>query len=676
MNTDKEPSVLRVALFVWLGMVVCLAIDNFAFYFQAPILESSDAAVNGIMVHNAKHLSQLYGNYSRFQFNHPGPVFYYVYALGEVVFADILGATPSPGNAHLLTCMALQSAFFALAIAIAATWFRKRAWLPLVLLAGALHYGSSPAALVNSWPPYVLVMPALAFLVACTSVASGCTAHLPFAALCGGFLFHGHLAQSIFVGTLVPLAVALNLLHHRRRHGALALKLWFTDHRRTWIIVGVMAALFALPLVLDLVLLGGRSNIATILGRFRANTSDSKSLVQAIVYFLSFGTGAMNQDVITASGSAVHEFARQNVLSFLGWAAAVVCPALATVIWRRHFSEREKAFLFTGWLVLACAVGLCFVWGIAQAREMFHFNGAFYYSVYFFAVILGLAVLAKVLVRPFVPVVGAAVIAVAIVVLYRGRHVPPLEGPASGLPVQSAVTQGLAGDVATPRFLVFEHATWHVAASVALDLQRRAGGFHVAPWWGFMFGDRHKREQPAPAAEGRSSVWWITKPGEGGLPLTPELSLFTEPAPIRPGVDEIRLRGNDNGFRYVVSGVSYGNVDLAWTNLQHVTFRFATPPSQQDVRIVFDAKSAEGSASGPVPQTAVVSFNGVGVGEVQVRERAKVEVRVPASLWNATPVATLDLHFPQALRHVESTQPRYEEWGAWGLWSIRFDVVN
>src|SRR3954453_22047401 len=58
--------------------------------------EYTDYAANTLLVLDAKSLILLKGNYSRVGFNHPGPIFLYVMAIGEIFFHDILGLTRYP----------------------------------------------------------------------------------------------------------------------------------------------------------------------------------------------------------------------------------------------------------------------------------------------------------------------------------------------------------------------------------------------------------------------------------------------------------------------------------------------------------------------------------------------------------------------------------------------------
>lgn len=668
MDRDNGISTWSLAAIVWLTLVITLGIVSRDTYFSQPFLETADAAVNGIKVEHARHFTELYGNYSRFYFNHPGPVFYYVYALGELVLRDLLGVCPDPGNVHLVTIMALQSAFFALAVAMFGSSWRRPAWLPLALLGAALQFGSVRGAFVSTWPPDVLLMPSLAFLVACISVACGRLDHLLVMVLAGGLLFHGHVAQSLFVGTLAPLALAMNLSRHRRAAGTWSLRQWFSGHRTIWIAAGVLVGLFLLPLVIDVICYGRHSNVGTILSRFEVNTGDAKDPWQSLLYFLSFATSAQNQEeLFTVIGPATRALFAENAVRLAVWGVIWFAPPVALWAFRRHLTPRDLVFLATGSLFLACTAGLCLLWGMAQAAEMFNFNGIFYYGVFYLALMLALALVSLAIDRWYRPAAAAVVVAVAAVLL-SSQKVISLGG--NDLEIRKAVENALAGEnVSGPRFLAFDNEAWPIGAAVALELERRGVGFRVSPWWSFMFGRQHEL---AYSADERLAVWWITPPAPDGLPLTDKLSLYRLAAPIQPEGDEVRFNYADNGFRYLVSGLGFGGADSAWTNLPRVCFQFATPPAKQDVCIVFDASTSEVKDDKLVSQAAEVLFNGVHIARVELLERREAAIRVPADLWNRAPSALLELHFPASFVHREPGRPGYEPRGAWRLFALRF----
>ncbi|HWA88130.1 MAG TPA: hypothetical protein VG710_18015, partial [Opitutus sp.] len=230
-------------LLIWLGIAVGFGVLRQKIYFQTPMLEYADAAVNALQIENAKHGRELYGNYSRFHIHHPGPVFFYLYAGGEILFHDWLHLAPAPGNAHLFTGLLVQALFFALALTTLARSL-PRMFLPLILLAAAFYFRSVDGAFTSIWPPHVLLMPFLCFLAASVSFATGRASILPLVVLCGGLLVHGHVAQPLFVGGLGAIAL---VLHVGQAQGSLRWSAWraaLLSARRPAIWSAALGALF------------------------------------------------------------------------------------------------------------------------------------------------------------------------------------------------------------------------------------------------------------------------------------------------------------------------------------------------------------------------------------------------------------------------------------------------
>ena len=553
--TSSRP-VWLTALALFLGLAFALGASGYDQYFNTPGLETGDTGINALQIDNAGRFQELYGNYSRFEFNHPGPAFFYVYAAGEALFHHVLGLCPTPGAAHLLTSMLVQAFFYALALAVLAANLRSRAFLPLALLAGAWHFGRisaavapSPGPFMSIWPPWVLLMPALCFLVASVSVAGGRAQDLVIATVAGGFLFHGHVAQPLFVGTLAGLA--LLVWYRRERPGTW--RDFLRVHRRELRLSAVLAVLFMLPLAIDVATLGTRSNVATILGRFYTNTndrSDSKSLGESAEYFLTFATKVTNQEKLFPQPdpenldapippSRALETLREQYPILALWAAILVLPPL--VAWRERsgVEAEERRFLALGYLFLAAAFGACLLWGLAQAGLMHHFNGLFYYAVYYFALLLAVGLAARFLERVANPAVLAALCAIAGVLFTWSFRLPRLSPGGNGEAVQAGVEAALKADTSgRPKLLVFEHRDWPTVAGVALALQRRGIPYFVNPYWEYMFGQAHDQTRLGTAPEEKASLWWITpaEPGDKAFdsPQNVLVGIHQQPAPINP----------------------------------------------------------------------------------------------------------------------------------------------
>jgi hypothetical protein len=673
--SSRHPLVWLVAA-ITLGLAVALGAAGFDLYFKTTTLEQGDPAVNAIQIENAKHLRELYGNYSRFEFNHPGPAFFYVYALGEWILYEGLGVVPSPHNAHLIAGMLVQSLFLAIALALLARALRWQAWLPLTLLAATFHFSLIYGAFVSIWPPHVLLMPFICFLVAATLVASGRIRFLPLLVVVGGVLFHGHVAQTLFVGALGGLALALAWHHLRLDAERPAWRDLVRSHRRTLLIAGACAVPFLVPIVIDLLTRGLESNVATIVRRFLVNTGDSKSFLQGLLYVASFATYETTQETVLAGvGAETARFFASHAAPVAAWLLILVLPPCIGHALRGRLDAERLRFLRTGHVLLVAALALCVLWAVAQAGPMYYFNGYFYHGVQFFALALALGFVAWLLEGRLPAPVNAAMCVVAAVALTWSARPSRMDPATSGEIIRQGVVTAL-GDLppGKPVLLSFEHHVWPEAASVALELKRRQFPFHTVPTWNFMFGERHDISHLGPNPEDEARVWWVAEQGEGGYPITSNLAIFDRPPTVNPLGTVWHFGRAAGGFRHVVRGLSVGNVDVAWTDRREVVFSLVAAPSETDVTVVFEAEANNSGKDLPTVQTAVVSFGGQPLGQVSVSHRAEMSLRIPRDLWNASegPVE-LVLQFPHSVEVRSFSRPRIREWYGWALWSIRFE---
>lgn len=669
-NASRSPA-RGLFLAIFLGLVFVLVAARYELVLRAPFHDAGDNAVNALQIHNAKHFAEIYGNYSRFEFNHPGPAFFYVYAAGELVFHDLLHLVPAPANAHVLAGIILQSFFFALALALLSTHLPWRALLPLTLLAAALHFGHQHEPFVSIWPPHVLLMPFLCFLVVCTSVATGRVRELPLLVFVGGFLFHGHVAQALFVGLLGTLAVFLGRKSLRADH-PLGWREFVRVHRRELGRSALVAAVFLLPLIIDVATRGLRGNVATIIGRFLKNTEEAVTFAQSALYFLSFATPTRDQDILLAKLTPeMWAFFGQHAWRIALWLAILIGPVAWVFARRKQFAAEERRFFLRAGAMLGATVLGCLLWGKAQAGGMHHFNGYFYYTIYFFGLLLALALVARLLERFSLKFAGAAACAFAgAIAALAFRAGAPGEAESS-IPIRDGTRQALAADPdKRPKLLVFEHAHWPSAAGVALELQYQGVRFYAGPWWTFMFQPRHDLMRLGAKPEDHASIWWITSGGEGGHAIQGDLKIHPQPAPLDPKGAEIAFHSGGNAFRYVVTGITVGNTDSALTTEKRVVFRFAPQKAAHDVRLSFDA-AADNATHASTP--AEISFNGQPIGRPAASTRTTVSVTVPVELWNRAPVATLELFFPTAKPHSATRRPDYRWWSGWQIWKIKVD---
>jgi len=233
------------------------------FLFSTRLYEQGDGGANSILIEQAKHFTLLVGNYSRERFNHPGPAYMYVQALGEYLFQNALHLVPTAWNAHMLSVFALDCAFVALAVGVVYGWTRslRGAAACLAVFTGfAIAY---PPIVNSDWMPYMYVLAYMVFILAAGSVAAGRAQDAWIFALTGWFLIHGHACFLLFVPA-VTVAVLVAVLWRRGVGGAGGVRGGRQPPREQggsrgdrppWLTqLAVISALFALPIAVNLVL--------------------------------------------------------------------------------------------------------------------------------------------------------------------------------------------------------------------------------------------------------------------------------------------------------------------------------------------------------------------------------------------------------------------------------------
>lgn len=475
-------------------------------YFGAPMFEVGDYAANALQIERAKHLSELLGNYSRFGFNHPGPAFFYVYALGDLLFRDALHIVAAPLNGYLLTGALMQSAFFAMGLAILAGLARD--WLPFTVIAAAIAlvlFGVTGNPAFEIWPPYQLVLPFVAFLSAAIAVALGWAGVMPLLILFGGFLVHGHVAQPLFV---LPLSVFAygSLVSTWTRGRGVGFRQFLLETRRPHIWSAVVLAPFALTVVLD-ALKGADSNLAQII-RYATAGDPTATWGAAIFYVLSFAVFASpgpGEIVIAPADRTAFLTAHSSLI--LGWMVLLALAAASLVRLRWDPPERPRPLVYEGrrfvatyFTALVVATLLTLYWAKSQTGPLYAFNTLFFNGVLYVAALLiafavassGLLLSRSLLARSLV----------AVCILAGLAQPSPFQGVVTlgGGPGDDSATElhesvdrlvALEGQLPEYVLLEFDASDWHQALGLALALDRHGVTFLVPGHWGFMFGHSH-----------------------------------------------------------------------------------------------------------------------------------------------------------------------------------------
>ena len=443
-------------LLLIVGIVALLIQVNRHYFFQSSLYESSDQAANSLSVLRAEHWQEIHGNYSRWQFHHPGPAMFYGEAAAEALLYRWRHLVPTPYNAQILFTVLLAASFFAAGISVAARWMRSGVFVALALTFAVLHFTGANAGkvLLENWPPFVPTLIFFALLVATASVGAGQGEDLPLLALAGCFLLHLHVAQPLFVAPMFLLAyVGLAWSCWRRRtiigapvpstegnglganssvldatasvlspntaiirRSALPWRAYRGSHRLAVLIAG----LFALPILVDLCY-GASSNFHQIVEHVRTHHGDHHTLLASVGYLLDFAvykpslTTTSDKFFPPSVWNEVVRFLVRHPEMMLVWLLALLSPLLplAVRIWRGQdtpllgspvvstvaYQVPPGRWRFLGWLwaVWWLSVGLTLFWGQIQDGPMYYFNAWFDYSIWFVLALLAAGALADAL---------------------------------------------------------------------------------------------------------------------------------------------------------------------------------------------------------------------------------------------------------------------------------------
>ncbi len=294
-------------------LVVLLCVRN-RFLFTTRLYEDADMGANSILIEQARHFTLLVGNYSRDHFHHPGPAYMYVQAAGESVFWAWLHVVPTPWNGQLLAVYVLTAMFAGLVVGVSYGWTGSlrgaAAGLAVVAVFTAVH----PAVLSSDWMPYLYVLAYVAFVVAAASVAAGRARDAWILTLSGWFLVHGHACFLFFVPVISCAVLAAVLWPRRHRLGG-SVRSFFAIQQRAWVPAVVISAVFAFPIVVNLVLHWPRP-FGDYLAYASSQRAGGHSAAQAVRYALWYWSPHQDAWLVPVAGFTV-------AFAVTGWLAPV-----------------------------------------------------------------------------------------------------------------------------------------------------------------------------------------------------------------------------------------------------------------------------------------------------------------------------------------------------------------
>jgi hypothetical protein len=306
---------------------------------------TSDTAVTALYARLAAKGQLLVGAYSRFQWHHPGPLYFYAlapfYAAAGWTLAGLHAGAAVLGLACLLITYAV---------------LMRRASVPLAICAcGSLAVLAARAAeaTVSPWNPHILVLPMVALIVAAADVVAGNPVLLPAVALLASLAGQAHIGVMPCAMALGATALCRACLGVVRRDAG-----WGTSLNVTLLALGLA---WAFPLY-EQAVGQPRGNVTELWQFFVVRPRTGQSLPVAISAVSDMFVGVLRPDFYVARGWPFTE-------SPVAWAEWATLVLLATSILGVAVSVRRHRLFDASLgaiLLLTSAVAL---WSATRIEE-------------------------------------------------------------------------------------------------------------------------------------------------------------------------------------------------------------------------------------------------------------------------------------------------------------------
>ena len=470
----------RATLVLGVGVAVAL-LGGFAR--QAPeYAASGDLAVIESYTIHALNGQALLGPYSRFQWNHPGPMYFLLLAPFYVL---------SEYRAVALAVGAMAINMGALAIMV---WTAARLGRPtFALIATGLsvvYVARVGDSLTSAWNPHVLGLPLMALVVTCAALVTAGPHWLPAVAVVATYLVQTHVGLAPVVLSLC--AVSFGAAAWVARRSTLPderVRLDRAVRRTAWLLL----LLWLLPLAEQLS--GSPGNLTRLVRFFRTDPLPNQAFADAFSAWADLTTAFLRQDFKVAYGGAVFQ------PSAVWWSRPAAMLQVALVAWAALSAARNGHRFHVALGLLLLIASAASVWSISRVK------GPLYDHVVFWVTGLGVlntaaAVDALLFARrqPSTSTgrraVGVGCAALLLLAAFPAGEQLARQRRYAARPSGDDVTvQRLwaalqdyraSRDIGKPLIRI-EHPKWGVAAGVIVQLQKAGVSFAVEPTWLPMF---------------------------------------------------------------------------------------------------------------------------------------------------------------------------------------------
>jgi hypothetical protein len=625
-------------------LVSCALFEGRAFIFGPAVLETSDFAANGIRIFDAGHFNDLWGNYSRWGFSHPGPFFFYLYSLGEKLLFNLLKVVSSPHQAHIVTGTIFQSLCISLAICVVTLLTRRRLTLYICVACAAFIFPRTLGALTSIWPPHVLLGPYILLIVSCAALSLGYRNLLPVAVFVTCVLCHGHVAQPLMTLPMLGIAVAL-YFWNARTQGETALGVIRTLKTPLWISLSIIAVFLA-PLLIDLTHCPD-CNAYRIRDYMRNNHDPRPRIGQAFNYVFSYLLFDHSRDWLDKL-SRIHILTGRVKLGLALTCLLLVLPRLL----RNRIDYAQYRALKALALFTVVAIVLSLIWAMRITGPLYEFNAFFIYGIMFVGACVIATAFSLVLRDGRQSAIASVFVSIAIIVIVAQGPVLPVFSSPYVLETPNQAKY----DAAEPSVPVLINQDtgedWPVTTALGLWFVRHNVDFMVPANWAYVFGWEHTLDTERALRLGnRLQIW---EPGDA-LALNNkhifELSTFCNINASSPlpeiTAQPMSLSGVRSKCELAAVGLQLPRGEGGWTNGHFIAMQFVGRHVDHPVQLNFDVYPFLGN--GKLTKQAVHAYvNGSAIGDTELTSERLVTFSVPSSIWNTSKVITLALVLPDA----------------------------
>jgi hypothetical protein len=459
----------------------CLALVVYARTADASFSPVGDIALIETYTIHATQGEQLLGPYSRFGWNHPGPLYFYTLAPFYVLTGDRSAGLSAGALAINLAalalllwiCASMGRGLLAICIAAVSVWFT---WQISELLA-------------SQWNPHVLVLPTMATVVASAAVAAGRVRLLPIVAALATFIVQTHLGfgPTVLAVGGVAAAVAVIRAYAADREPRLELA------RALFATLCVLLVLWLPPLIEDFRSADG--NLFRLWTFFTGEDHLGQPYQRGFRMWSDMMSAFVRRDIRVGWGNRLPADGgpwRQ------AW-AIVQTVGLAVIVVRAAMTRDTFRSALAGMLLIASAVGL---WSILRIEETIYDHLVFWLSgIGALAVGLIAASLIGVILRepavlrrlPAAICLGLWLAAAAVgfqdLRVEVSRSYRPAIEPLSARRLADALIDQFEPKAIGRPLVRIDQPAWGITAGILLQLQKRNIPFAIEEGWWFMFGE-------------------------------------------------------------------------------------------------------------------------------------------------------------------------------------------